>query len=66
MKPTLKEIFISKLFKGDFDNMTCGEVMKKYPEFNPLTLAQQPLSGSPDGSPKSATPTSDNGGRCVQ
>lgn len=28
--------------------------------------AQQPLSGSPEGSPKSAMPTSDNGKRCVQ
>ena len=27
-------------------------------------IAQQPLSGSPEGSPKSAEPTSDNGKRC--
>ena len=28
-------------------------------------IRQQPLSGSPNVSPKSATPTSDNGKRCV-
>lgn len=28
-------------------------------------IAQQPLSGSPEGSPKSAEPTSDNGKRCT-
>ena len=68
MKPTLKEIFIHKLFRGDFDDMTCGEVMKKYPEFNPLTVAQQPLSGSDAeaSSPKVATQPSDNGERCTK
>ena len=31
-----------------------------------FNIAQQPLSGSPEGSPKSAEPTSDNGKRCVK
>ena len=32
----------------------------------PENYVQQPLSGSPNGSPKSAEPTSDNGKRCTQ
>ena len=38
----------------------CGESVKIAP------IVQQPLSGSPDGSPKSAEPTSDNGKRCAK
>lgn len=29
--------FIQKLFRGEFDSMTCGELAKQYPQFTEIT-----------------------------
>ena len=48
------------LFKPDKIFKNC------YPISIDFDYTQQPLSGSPDGSPKLPTATSDNGKRCVK
>jgi len=37
-----KNEFYNKLFNGEFDNLSCGELAKMHPEMNPLTVVQQP------------------------
>ena len=49
-------------FTGDYKN--CHR--NAFPDSYLPPIAQQPLSGSPEGSPKSAESTSDNGKRCTQ
>jgi hypothetical protein len=50
-------------------NITAFEILHKYnliEKKNKVYITQQPLSGSPEGSPKSAEPTSDNCERCTK